>query len=116
MQHQRVNDAEKLVAVEQAETDRLSEQAQELTAIKTFVAGVDGQKQTVAATMAQEIYFSRVLTGIRGASPIGTTLQSITVTLAPDAAGASTRPAARRPTRRCARAPTRSRRSRSSGA
>jgi hypothetical protein len=89
VQHQRVNDAEKLVTVEQAQTDRLSSRAKELTAIKTFVAGVDGQKQTVAATMAQEIYFSRVLSGIRGASPIGTTLQSITVTLAPDAAGAA---------------------------
>jgi hypothetical protein len=90
VQHQRVNDAEKLVTIEKAQTDKLSGQAQELTAIKTFVAGVDGQKQVVATTMAKEIYFSRVLSGIRGASPTGTTLQSITVTLAPDAASAST--------------------------
>ncbi|KQW46044.1 hypothetical protein ASC77_19300 [Nocardioides sp. Root1257] len=89
VQHQRVNDAKKLVTVEKAETDRLSGEAKELTDIKTFVAGVDGQKQTVAATMGQEIYFSRVLSGIRGASPIGTTLQSIAVTLAADAAGSS---------------------------
>jgi hypothetical protein len=88
VQHQRVNDAEKLVTVEQAETARLSEQAQELTEIKVFVAGVEGQQQTVAATMAQEIYFSDVLSGIRSASPIGSTLQSISVTLAP-AAGAA---------------------------
>lgn len=89
VQHQRVNDAKKLVTVEQAETDRLSGQAQELTAIRTFVAGVDAQKQTVAQAMAQEIYFSGVLSGIRGASPIGTTLESITITLAPDAVGAA---------------------------
>ena len=86
VQHQRVNDAEKLVAVEQAETARLSDQAQELTDIKVFVAGVDGQQRILAATMAQEIYFSDVLTGLRAASPIGTTLQSINVTLAPAAA------------------------------
>jgi hypothetical protein len=85
VQHQRVNDAEKLVAVEQAETARLSDQAQELTEIQVFVAGVNGQEQVVATTMAQEIYFSDVLTGLRAASPIGTTLQSVNVTLAPAA-------------------------------
>lgn len=83
VQHQRVNDAVKLVAVERAETARLSDQAAELTAIKTFVAGVDGQEQTVATTMAQEIYFSKVLSGLRAASPIGTTMQSISVAVAP---------------------------------
>lgn len=83
VQHQRVNDAVKLVAVERAETARLSDQAAELTAIKTFVAGVNGQEQTVATTMAQEIFFSKVLSGLRAASPIGTTMQSISVTVAP---------------------------------
>jgi Tfp pilus assembly protein PilN len=90
VQHSRVNDAEKLVRVEQAQTNRLSSQAQTLTTIKTFVTGVAAQKQTVAATMAREIYFSKVLEGIRAASPSGTTLQSISVTLAPDAAGTGT--------------------------
>ena len=90
VQHQRVNDAVKLVTVERAETTRLSDQAKELTAIKTFVAGVNGQKQTVATTMAQEIYFSQVLSGLRAASPIGTSMQSISVTIAPAAtAGAA---------------------------
>jgi len=86
VQHMRVNDAEKLVAVEQAQTSRLSSQTQTLTTIKTFVTGVDAQKATVSTTMAHEIYFSKVLAGIRAASPSGTSLQSITVTLAPDAA------------------------------
>jgi hypothetical protein len=89
VQHQRVSDSEKLLTVEQAETARLSQQSQQFTAIKTFVAGVDGQKQTLAATMAQEIYFSTVLSGLQAASPIGTSMQSISVTLAP-AAGAGT--------------------------
>jgi hypothetical protein len=87
VQHSRVNDAEKLVAVEQAETSRLSSQAQTLTVIKAFVTGVGAQAQTVANTMAREIYFSKVLAGIRAASPSGTNLQSIAVTLAPDAVG-----------------------------
>jgi hypothetical protein len=90
VQHQRVNDAVKLVTVERAETARLSDQAKELTAIKTFVAGVDGQKATVATTMAQEIYFSQVLSGLRASSPIGTSMQSISVTLAPAAAAGAT--------------------------
>ncbi|MFC4785484.1 hypothetical protein ACT8ZV_13475 [Nocardioides sp. MAHUQ-72] len=93
LQHQRVAEAEKLVAVEQAETNRLSSQTQTLTTIRTFVTGVAAQKQTVATTMAREIYFSRVLSGIREASPSGTTLQSIAVTLAADAAAAGATPA-----------------------
>jgi hypothetical protein len=90
VQHTRVNDAQKLVMVERAETSRLSSQAQTLTVIKAFVSGVSAQEQTVATTMAREIYFSEVLSGIRAASPSGTTLQSISVTLAPDAVGAGT--------------------------
>lgn len=86
LQHQRVSDAEKLVAVEQAETNRLSAQTQTLVTIKTYVTGVAAQEQTVQTTMAREIYFSNVLKGIRTASPTGTSLQSIAVTLAPDAA------------------------------
>ena len=86
LQHQRVSDAEKLVAVEQAETNRLSAQTQTLVTIKTYVTGVAAQELTVQTTMAREIYFSKVLEGIRTASPTGTSLQSIAVTLAPDAA------------------------------
>ncbi|GAA2141954.1 hypothetical protein GCM10009844_12710 [Nocardioides koreensis] len=90
LQHQRVSDAEKLVAVEQAETNRLSAQTQTLVTIKTYVTGVAAQEQTVETTMAREIFFSKVLEGIRTASPTGTSLQSIAVTLAPDAvAGAA---------------------------
>ena len=93
LQHQRVSDAEKLVAVEQAETNRLSAQTQTLVTIKTYVTGVAAQEQTVQTTMAREIYFSKVLEGIRTASPTGTSLQSIAVTLAPDAAAGAAAPA-----------------------
>lgn len=85
LQHQRVSDAEKLVAVEQAETNRLTAQTQTLVTIKTYVTGVAAQEATVETTMAREIFFSKVLEGIRTASPTGTSLQSIAVTLAPDA-------------------------------
>ncbi|GAB3781057.1 PilN domain-containing protein [Nocardioides ungokensis] len=96
VQHMRVNDAQKLVAVEQAQTSRLSSQTQTLTTIKTFVTGVAAQKATVSTTMAREIYFSKVLAGLRAATPSGTSMQSISVTLAPDAAG-TTAPAAGAP-------------------
>ncbi len=93
LQHQRVSDAEKLVAVEQAETNRLSAQTQTLVTIKTYVTGVAAQEQTVQTTMAREIFFSKVLESIRTASPTGTSLQSIAVTLAPDAAAGAAAPA-----------------------
>jgi len=96
VQHMRVNDAQKLVAVEQAQTSRLSSQTQTLTTIKTFVTGVAAQKATVSTTMAREIYFSKVLAGLRAATPSGTSMQSISVTLAPDAVG-TTAPAAGAP-------------------
>ena len=96
VQHMRVNDAQKLVAVEQAQTSRLSSQTQTLTTIKTFVTGVAAQKATVSTTMAREIYFSKVLAGLRAAAPSGTSMQSISVTLAPDTAG-TTAPAAGAP-------------------
>ncbi len=86
VQHARVADQEKLIAIEQSQTGRLSAETRTLTSIRTFVTGVAAQKQTVADTMAHEIYFSKVLEGIRQASPSGTSLSSISVTLATDAA------------------------------
>ena len=75
VQHARVADQEKLIAIEQSQTGRLSAETRTLTSIRTFVTGVAAQKQTVADTMAHEIYFSKVLEGIRQASPSGTSLQ-----------------------------------------
>lgn len=94
VQHTRVSDQEKLVAVEQAQTGRLSAETRTLTTIKTFVTGVAAQQATISTTMAHEIYFSKVLEGIRQASPSGTDLQSIAITLAAGdpAAAAGTTP------------------------
>lgn len=90
VQHTRVADQQKLVAVEQAQTSRLSAETRTLTTIRTFVTGVAAQQQTISTTMAHEIYFSKVLEGIRQASPSGTDLQSIAVTLAADPAAGAT--------------------------
>lgn len=82
-QHMRVTEAEKLVAVEQAETSRLTAQTQVLAPVKAFVNGVAQQQRTVADAMADEIYFSEVLDGVRDATPPGADLATISVTLVP---------------------------------
>jgi hypothetical protein len=82
-QHMRVQEAEKLVAVEEAETGRLTARTQVLAPVKAFVNGVAVQQRTVDAAMANEIYFSEVLGGIRDATPPGAQLASVNVTLAP---------------------------------
>ena len=64
--------------------------------VKAYVAGVAAQKATVKTTMSREIYFSRVLDGIRQATPVGASLDNLAVTLAaadPAAAAAAGAPA-----------------------
>lgn len=90
-QHVRVTESRKLVAVEQAETSRLSSQTQVLAPVRTFVNGVAVQESTVQDAMAGEVYFSEVLDGIRDATPPGAQLATIAVTLA-DLTGAGVDP------------------------
>lgn len=82
-QHVRANQARKLVAVEQSETSRLTAQTQVLAPVRAFVNGVAVQERTVSGAMADEIYFSEVLRGIRDATPPGAQLGTLAVTLAP---------------------------------
>lgn len=82
VQHVRVGQAQKMVEVEQAQTARLYAETHALAPVRTFVSGVGIQVQTVQTAMAQEIYFSEVLDGIRSASPSGAKLQALAVTLA----------------------------------
>ena len=82
-QHMRLKEAQKLVAVEQSETSRLTAQTQVLAPVKAFVNGVAVQQRTVDTAMANEVYFSEVLGGIRDATPPGAQLVSVAVTLAP---------------------------------
>ena len=91
-QHVRVTEARKLVAVEQAETNRLNAQTQVLAPVRTFVNGVAQQEGIVQNTMAGEVYFSEVLDGIRDATPPGAQLATVAVTLA--VTGTATDPAA----------------------
>jgi hypothetical protein len=81
-QHLRVAEAQKLVAVEQAETSRLSSQTQVLAPVRAFVNGVAVQENTVQSAMVGEIYFSDVLDGVRDATPPGAQLATVAVTLA----------------------------------
>jgi hypothetical protein len=86
LQHERVGRAEQLVAVEQAETDRLTSQVQVLAPIRVFVDGVAVQERTISETMAGEVYFSEVLDGIREATPAGAEIAALSVSLTPPAA------------------------------
>lgn len=83
VQAARVSDAESLLSVEKADTDRLTERTNVLQPVKTFVAGVDQQKATITEAMSSEIYFSRVLEALSDAAPGGLRLDSLVVTLAP---------------------------------
>jgi hypothetical protein len=84
-QHVRVEEARKLVAVEQAETTRLTGQTQVLAPVRTYVSGVAVQQQTVQTAMAGEVYLSDVLDGVRDATPVGAELVSVAVTVTPAA-------------------------------
>jgi hypothetical protein len=92
-QHLRVAEAEQLLAVEQAETARLTQETQELLPVRAFVAGVQQQLATVSETMSREIYVSLVLDGLQDAAPSGVQVDSVAVTIAPEPTPAATDPA-----------------------
>lgn len=81
-QHLRVEEARKVVAVEQAETTRLTGQTQVLAPVRTFVNGVAVQQRTVETAMADEVYVSDVLDGVRDATPLGAQITTVAVTIA----------------------------------
>lgn len=85
VQHLRVEQAEQVLTIEAAETERLSEETQALAPVRLYVGQVVQQQATVQETMATEIYFSDVLDGLQQASPPGVEVESATVTLAPPA-------------------------------
>lgn len=87
VQHLRIGQAEQVLTVEQAETARLTAQTNELAPVRTFVATVGAQKGVVQEAMANEVYLSRVLTGLRNATPATAKVETIAVTLSPPAAG-----------------------------
>lgn len=83
VQHLRVGQAQQVLTIEAAETERLSKETKALAPVRLYVGQVAHQRTTVQETMANEIYFSNVLDGLEQASPAGVELESATVTLAP---------------------------------
>lgn len=86
VQHLRVDEAEQMLAVEKAETGRLTAETQALAPVRAYVTGVAAQKVTVQEAMAREIYFSEVLEGLEDSTPSGASLLSLGITLALDSA------------------------------
>ena len=64
----RVDQAEQVLAVEQAETARLTAETGKLAPVQTFIATVGQQRLSVQNNMAAEIYFSRVLEEFQNAT------------------------------------------------
>jgi hypothetical protein len=83
VQELRIRQAEQVLTVEQAETARLTAEANELAPVRVYVATVEGQKATVSQTMANEVLTSRVLAALRTATPAGATVESVAVTVSP---------------------------------
>lgn len=83
VQHLRTGQAQQVLAVEQAETTRLTSQTQELAPVRAYVATVDQQKLTVQQSMQSELYVSRVLAGLEDAAPQGAEVETLAITLAP---------------------------------
>lgn len=86
----RVNQAEQILAIAQAEGVQLGAQTRALAPVRAYVSAVDKQKHTVQTAMANEVYVSRVLDGLRASAPDGVNVQTASVAVAsPDiAAGA----------------------------
>jgi Tfp pilus assembly protein PilN len=94
VQHLRIGQAEQVLAVEQATTTRLTAQTNELAPVRTYVATVGQQKVLVQGAMADEVLLSRVLTGLRQATPSGAHVETTDITLTPPADPGSAQAAA----------------------
>ena len=81
----RIDQAEKVLAVEQAETSRLTAETNELAPVQTFVATVGQHQLSVQNNMAAEIYFSRVLEELQNATPFAANVESVSIALDPNA-------------------------------
>jgi Tfp pilus assembly protein PilN len=81
----RIDQAEKVLAVEQAETSRLTAETNELAPVQKFVATVGQHQLSVQNNMAAEIYFSRVVEELQNATPFAAHVESVSVALDPNA-------------------------------
>jgi hypothetical protein len=94
LQHLRTGSAEEQLAVEKTHTTQLAGQTAELAPVRAFVTTVDQQKVLARDTMRGEVYLSRVLGGIKRATPPGATVDGLAVTVAPPADSAEAEAAA----------------------
>lgn len=83
VQHLRTGQAQQLLSVEQAETETLTAQANELAPVRGYVLTVAAQKVLVQTTMSNEVYLSRVLGALKGAAPAAVDVQTATITVTP---------------------------------
>lgn len=78
VQRMRVDQAGKLLVVEQGETARLTARADDLAPVSTYVATVAKQKVLVRTTMATEALLSSVLDDLAVATPEGVRVETLT--------------------------------------
>lgn len=85
VQYMRVNDAQSGLSAVQGETALLTTQTETLAPVRDYVSSVEQKRLTVQETMKQEIYFSQVLNGLEAATPADASVESVVVTLNPEA-------------------------------
>lgn len=89
VQQMRVDRAEQALWVEQQQTSRLAGHTEELAAVRTYVAAVDRQKQLAQGAMKQEVYVSRLMSGLARAARGGADVDTIAITVTPAVEGAA---------------------------
>jgi hypothetical protein len=97
VQHLRTQSAQQSLAQEQARTRELTTQSKQLQPVQSYVSTVDDQKKLAGTAMQHEVLLSRVVSGLRQATPKGARMESISMTVSPsaddDAAGTGATPA-----------------------
>ncbi|WP_372727813.1 hypothetical protein [Nocardioides sp.] len=86
-QHLRLYEAHQDLRGEQAVAAGLAQQIEGLAPVRTYVEAVAAQDRTVRETMFGEISFSRVVAGLREATPAGAAIDTMSVTLPPRTPG-----------------------------
>jgi Tfp pilus assembly protein PilN len=81
--HTRTDRAEQELAVHRSQTARLTAHTRALSPVQTFVTAVDQHKVLARDAMRNEVYLSRVLSGIRDATPEGATVDTLGITVTP---------------------------------
>ena len=89
VQQVRVDRAEQALWVEQMQTARLTGHTEELAAVRTYVAAVGRQKELARGAMKNEVYVSRLLSGLERAAGGGVDVDTIAVTVTPAVEGAA---------------------------